>query len=108
MGNNITAFSFVDFAVGFLMAEAMAHVVFSRAEIHFPSLFGYSSKANLMSGLLLASIAVEIYAFNYGFNATINNGVLVGAVDMLFAYALFGRFLHTRIQKKFAAVGQMQ
>jgi len=96
-------FSFVDFIVGFLMLGAMAHVVASRAEISFPSAFGYSAKANLIHGLLVAFIAVDIYFFSYGFAATIGNGMLMGMVDLIILYALFGRILHKKIQKKHLA-----
>ncbi len=99
-------FSFVDFIVGFLMMASMSHVVMSRADIRFPSAFGYHSKANLIHGLLAAFIAIGIYFFSYGFNAMINNGLLIGAFDLLLAYALFGRMLHNKIQKKVSAMQQ--
>lgn len=96
-------FSFVDFIVGFLMVGAMAHVVASCAEISFPSAFGYSAKANLIHGLLAAFIAVDIYFFSYGFAATIGNSMLMGMFDLIILYALFGRMLHRKIQKKHLA-----
>jgi len=99
-------FSYIDFIVGFLMVGSMAHIVMSRAGVNFPSVFGYSSKANLFHGLLGAFIAIDIYYFSYGFNATINNGLLLGAFDILLLYAIFGRMLHNKIQKNNLAVQQ--
>lgn len=104
--NSMMNFSFVDFTVGFLMMASMSHIVMSRADISFPSAFGYNSKANLIHGLLAASIAFGIYFFSYGFNAIINNGLLLGAFDLLLAYALFGRILHNKIQKKVSMMQQ--
>lgn len=104
--NNMMSFAFVDFIVGFLMMASMSHIVMSRANISFPSAFGYNSKANLIHGLLAAFIAVGIYFFNYGFSAIISNGLLLGAFDLLLAYALFGRILHNKIQKRVSTIQQ--
>jgi len=93
-------FSLIDFIVGFLMVGAMVHVVTSCANVSFPSVFGYGPKANLYHGLLVAMIAVDIYFFSYGFNATIGNSMLMGAFDLIILYALFGRILHKKIQSK--------
>ena len=106
IGEIVMSFSFIDFVVGFLMAGAMVHVVVSSAKIRFPSVFGYSAKANLVHGLIVAISAVNIYFFNYGFNATIENGMLMGAFDLILIYALFGRMLHKRITKKTVLVQQ--
>jgi len=98
MDISLTDFSFIDFAIGFIMAEAMIHVVLSRALDSFPALIGNSPKANLIQGLVMAFIAVDIYAYNYGLQATLNNGLIVGAFDMILLYALFGKFLHNKVQ----------
>lgn len=103
---SIMNFSFVDFIVGFLLMASMSHIVVSHADIRFPSAFGYHAKANLIHGLLTALIAIGIYFFSYGFNAIINNGLLIGAFDLLLAYALFGRILHNKIQKRVSLTQQ--
>jgi len=91
-------FSIIDFMVGFLLVSSIVHIAMAKAKISFPSVFGRTAKANNIHGILLAFVAVDIYFFSYGFNTTINNGVLIGAVDFIICYVLFGGFLHRRFK----------
>jgi len=90
------AFSIVDFIVGFLMIGAMVHVTISCVGLRFPSVFGMSSKANLSHGILISIVAVDIYFFTNGLNATLSNGMLMGMFDLIILYAIFGRMLHRK------------
>jgi len=96
----IMEFSILEFIIGFLFLGAVIHIVMAHTERQFPSIGGYGAKANIFHGLFIAFIALDLYAFKYGIQATINNSLLMGMTDTLILYAVFGGVLFRYIQKK--------
>lgn len=94
------SFSILDFIIGILLMGSIVHIVMAHTDRKFPSLFGHSAKANLIYGLMIAFIAVDLYIYKYGLNATINNSLLLGMIDMLILWAAFGRLLFRHTEKK--------
>ncbi len=92
-------FSILDYMIGLLLLGAMIHIASSRIGIHFPTIFGSTPKINLIYGIIVAIIAIELYIYKYGLMATINNSLLMGLIDMLLAYSIFGRWLHNKLEK---------
>ncbi|MDH5546383.1 MAG: hypothetical protein OEZ43_12380 [Gammaproteobacteria bacterium] len=87
-----------DYLSGILLAGAFLHLVYAYANIRFPSLFGRSTKGNLIHSILLAGASIDVFAFNHGLDAVFNSGLLMGGVDLYLVYLLFGRFMHRRWQ----------
>ena len=55
-------FSIIDFIVGVLLFDGIVHLTFSVTKVNMPSLFGSTPKANMLLGLLLVFVAIDIHA----------------------------------------------
>lgn len=83
----------IDFIVGGLIANAMPHFIMGITETRFLGLFGFSPKGNILYALLQFVFGVSLYAFFYGFDGIINNGVFLGGAIVMLLFFLFGRSL---------------
>jgi len=93
-------FSIFDFIVGVLLFDGIVHLTFSVTKVEMPSLFGSSPKANMILGLLLVIVAIELHSFEYGLAATINNSALMALLALSLIFALSGKFVRKAIRKR--------
>ena len=92
-------FSLVDFLIGFLLMNAMPHMLFGLMNIRFFSAFGFSPLGNLAYAELNIIAALALFHFQYGISTLANQGLIVGALAMLAIYMLTGKFFFNRFQK---------
>ena len=85
-------FTPLDFLMGFFLISAMPHLLFGLINLRFLSLFGFSARGNLLSALLNILVALGLYHIQYDISTLSQDGLMVGALAMLFIYALAGRF----------------
>lgn len=82
-----------DFILGVLVANALAHLIIGLTKIRFLGLFGYSPAGNIAYGILQFIVALILAFVKYGFEAILNNGLLLGTLTVLVVYLLLGKFL---------------
>jgi len=85
--------SIIDFIIGGLLINAMPHFIFGITRMHFLGLFGYSPKGNIIYALLQFVLCITLCYFNYGFEALLKNGFLIGGMTVLVLYFIFGKLL---------------
>ncbi|MFT4899647.1 MAG: NO-binding membrane sensor protein with MHYT domain [Flavobacteriales bacterium] len=83
----------IDFIIGALLMNAMAHFVLGITNTHFLGMFGYSAKGNIIYGILQFLISGLLYGINYEFSEILKNGYLIGGVTVLCLYFFFGKLL---------------
>ena len=89
------AFNIYDFVIGFLLMNAMPHLIFGILDIRMISLFGLGAKGNLAYSFFNVILATSFYAFEYGWKSYISNEYIIGALTLLFMYALLLKPLHS-------------
>lgn len=82
-----------DFIIGVLLANALAHLIIGLTKIRFLGLFGYSPAGNITYGILQFIAAFVLALVKYGFEAILNNGLLLGMLSVLVVYLVMGKFL---------------
>ena len=92
-------FSYVDFLIGFLLMNAMPHMLFGLLGIRFLSLFGFSAAGNLGYAFLNVAVAVSLFHFRYGVGELGGHGIVLGAGVILVAYLFTGRFFFLRFRE---------
>jgi hypothetical protein len=85
----------IDFLIGALLVNAMPHLIFGLTNTHFLGMFGYSPKGNITYAVLQFMLSLVIFSYNYGVDALLENGFLIGAVTVLLLYFIFGKILVT-------------
>lgn len=93
-------FSFLDFLVGFLLMNAMPHMLFGLFGIRFISLFGFSRIGNFCYALLNIIAGLWIFLFQHGLGKLADNGVIIGVLAILFIYMIIGKFFYNLFRKK--------
>lgn len=83
----------IDFIIGALLMNAMAHFVLGITNTHFLGMFGYSAKGNVLYGLLQFLISGILFCINYKLSEILKNGYLIGGLVVLCLYFLFGKLL---------------
>ena len=73
--------------------NAMPHLIFGLTKTHFLGMFGYSFKGNILYATLQFVACIVIYYLNYGYEALLDNGFLIGGLTVLILYFLFGKIL---------------
>jgi hypothetical protein len=76
----------IDFLIGFLLMNAMPHILFGLLRIRFFSAFGFSPQGNLGYGLLNIAFVLFLFHIRYGIEVLMNHGIVVGAGTMLLIY----------------------
>ena len=82
----------IDFIIGATLMNAMPHLVLGIWGGRMFSLFGFGNKKNIAYGFLCLIISVSLYAYQYGFENILQNGIYGGALVLLLIYFLTGRF----------------
>ena len=84
----------IDFLIGFLVMNAMPHMLFGLFHIRFISPLGYGSQANLGFALIYVVLALLLFLWQYGLRTRLENGMVLGAGGVLLAFAVSGRFFY--------------
>jgi NO-binding membrane sensor protein with MHYT domain len=84
---------FTDVIIGALVVNAMPHLIFGLTKTHFLGMFGYGPKGNITYAILQFVLCIILFCSNYGFEALLENGFLVGALTVLLLYFIFGKNL---------------
>lgn len=90
----------LDFLTGFLLMNAMPHMIFGIIRLRFLSLFGFSAIGNLLYALVNIAAAGAIYHHQYHITSILHDGILMGALAMLVIYLILGRFFVGLFQPK--------
>lgn len=90
----------IDFIIGALFANAMPHLVLGLTRTHFLGLFGYSPKGNILYAVLQFIIGLSLYSYYYKIQTILENGFLIGALCVLLAYFILGKFMVSFYEKK--------
>lgn len=85
--------NFIDFIIGALLVNAMPHLIFGLTNTNFLGLFGYKPKGNISYAILQFIICIVLFCYNYGYEALLDNGFLIGGLTVLILYFIFGKFL---------------
>jgi len=93
-------FTPLDFLMGFLLMNAMPHLIFGLIDLRFLSLFGFGSKGNLLYALVNILASLGIYHHQYDISSLSQDGLMVGGLAMLLIYAVTGRFFVSLFQSK--------
>lgn len=93
-------FALIDFFIGFLLMNAMPHMLFGLLKIRFFSAFGFSALGNLAYASLNVVTALILFHAHYGVQALATHGIVIGAGAMLFIYLVSGRLFYDLFQKK--------
>ncbi len=83
---------FLDFLTGFLLMNAMPHLLFGLMRVRFLSAFGFSWQANLAYALLNVVVAADLFVWQHGLQRLGEHGILIGGLAMLLIYAVTGKF----------------
>ena len=83
----------IDFIIGALVVNAMPHLIFGLTNTHFLGLFGYSPKGNIAYAVLQFVLCLVLFSYQYGYEALLDNGFLVGGLTVLILYFIFGKLL---------------
>ena len=90
----------LDFLTGFLLMNAMPHLIFGIIRLRFLSLFGFSAGGNLLYALVNVIAAAAIYHYQYDITSIKQDGFLLGALTMFGLFLITGRFLVDLFQPK--------
>lgn len=85
--------NWIDFIIGFLLANAFPHLIFGLTKTHFLGMFGFSPKGNISYAVLQLLLCIGIYCYQYGYQELLENGFLIGGITVLVLYFLFGKML---------------
>ncbi|WP_420644718.1 hypothetical protein [Candidatus Leptofilum sp.] len=86
----------IDFLIGFFLMNAMPHLLVGLFGIRFLSAFGYKPSANLGYALLNVIVALFLFHIQHGIQALPTQGILLGALALLFIYLVTGRYFYNR------------
>ncbi|MBC8191684.1 MAG: hypothetical protein ISR87_08370 [Candidatus Marinimicrobia bacterium] len=90
----------LDFLTGFLLMNAMPHLIFGIIRLRFLNLFGFSALGNLLYALVNVGAAGAIYHYQYDITSIKQDGIVLGALAMFVIYAIIGRFLVSLFQPR--------
>lgn len=91
-------FRLIDFFIGFLLMNAMPHLLFGLIRIRFLSLFGFSDAGNLAYAFINVIAALTLFHIKYGIQQLFNHGIMLGVLTIFLIYLLTGRFFYDRFQ----------
>ena len=83
----------VDPAIGFLMMNAMAHLILGQTRTRFLTPFGYSAAANIAYAILCMLSALTIFHLQYGVTAIFANWIILAGLCLWMLFLIIGRLL---------------
>ena len=87
-------FSIPDVLIGFFLMNAMPHLIFATMQVNFISPCGSTTGGQLTWSAINVLLALTVFHFQYGFGTLLQNGVVIGALLVLGAFAVTGRFFY--------------
>ena len=91
---------FIDFIIGLTLMNAMPHMLVGYGNIRFLGLFGYGNIPNIAYAALSTIISTGLFTWKYGMEGWATNGIYIGALVVLIAYWLTGKWLIKMFEKK--------
>ena len=90
----------IDFIIGALIVNSLAHTIFGLTKTRYLGLFGYSPSGNIAYGVLQLVIVIVLLLLNYNYEEILQNGFVLGGLFVLLLFMLFGRFSLKLFSKK--------
>lgn len=90
----------IDFAIGVLIVNSLAHFIFGITKTRYLGLFGYSPAGNIGYGVLQFVVAVVLLFARYSLESIMTNGFVLGGLFVLMLFLVFGRFSLKLFSKK--------
>ncbi len=84
--------NFIDFIIGALIVNSLAHTLFGITKTRYLGLFGYSPKGNIGYGILQLLIVIVLLLVNYKYEEILQNGFVLGGLFVLLLFLFFGKF----------------
>ena len=82
----------IEFIIGALIVNSLAHTIFGITKTRYLGLFGYSPKGNIAYGVLQLVIALILLFVNYSYEEILQNGFVLGGLFVLLLFLFFGKF----------------
>lgn len=82
----------IDFIIGALIVNSLAHTIFGITKTRYLGLFGYSPKGNIAYGVLQLAVVIILLIANYKYGEILQNGFVIGGLFVLLLFLLFGKF----------------
>ena len=82
----------IDFIIGALIVNSLAHTIFGITKTRYLGLFGYSPKGNIGYGVLQLVIVLILLFVNYSYKEILENGFVIGGLFVLLLFLFFGNF----------------
>lgn len=92
--------NFVDFLIGLTLANAIPHFVLGIWKGRILSLFGFSSRANILYSFLNFGVSIGLFLYKYGWSGLMENGIYMGGLVVIIAFYVLGHFLYTQFNKE--------
>ncbi|MGB1040386.1 MAG: hypothetical protein ACPGVD_05905 [Flavobacteriales bacterium] len=92
--------NFIDFIIGALIVNSLAHTIFGLTKTRYLGLFGYSPSGNIAYGVLQLVIVIVLLLVNYNYEEILQNGFVLGGLFVLLLFMLFGKFSLKLFSKK--------
>ncbi|HFA51138.1 MAG TPA: hypothetical protein ENJ95_19175 [Bacteroidetes bacterium] len=83
----------IDFIIGLTLMNAMPHMLVGYGNIRFLGLFGYGNLPNIAYAALSTIISVSLFSWKYGVEGWTENFIYLGALAVLVAYWVTGKWL---------------
>ena len=83
----------IDFIIGLTLMNALPHMLVGMGNIRFLGLFGYGNTQNIAYAALSTVVSCTLFTWKYGLEGWTENGIYLGAVAVLVAYWVTGKFL---------------
>jgi hypothetical protein len=90
----------IDFIIGVTLMNALPHFVLGVWQQRMLSAFGFGDNANIAYGLLNFIISVGLFAYKYGIEGIMENGIYAGASTLLVIYFITSSFLRKIFTKR--------
>jgi len=84
--------SLIEFIIGALIVNSLAHTIFGLTKTRYLGLFGYSPKGNIGYGVLQLVLVVILLLVNYSYEEILQNGFVIGGLFILALFLVFGKF----------------
>lgn len=92
-------FTWIDFLIGFLLLNAMPHMIYGQTKIRFLSAFGFTPNGNLAYAILNTAIALALFHWQHGLQTLAAHGMMVGALTLFVIYLITGKFFYRLFQR---------
>jgi hypothetical protein len=88
----------IDLVIGLTLMNAMPHFVLGIWKGRILSAFGFGPRANLAYSAVNFAVAIGLFLYRYGTAGLAQHGIFVGALAILVAYFVTGKFFYERFR----------